>query len=410
MKKIEDWVLPIAHSEKVKKCMQLAVERAVRDANDWEAHGAAPQVTEITVLKYLPIFNSLKDCDFENPNCTNHLFQIVIDNVFQGIDERTVLNIMNNTYAIAIHAMNTDYPKYKIPEYRSISSATASNIIAQEMVIAFAVFIIYMEGNNSKNKGLMEDFNFSPKSIAFRILTYFEDLYVLHLNYLLQGISSSTYHKNQKEKLKERRESIELCIKRQQTSVAPLLDAIVRYAEDLPSDEWNAVRAIGRMLHAKGAAARYIPTEVYQQYEQRIDKLANWPSPLQESAKEDNEEKDTANADHTPHDAGELDADEKDAKIRAAIEEWLKGGKRGKGHWFAVYKALVVRNLTSDDMKHFCKQMHDWGYKQEQLTYDSLTKAKPKELPDKPSEWIVLQRTAKGSVLKMIEAYIAFAN
>lgn len=123
------------------------------------------------------------------------------------------------------------------------------------------------------------------------------------------------------------------------------------------------------------------------------------------------EDKEKQNAEHRMEtDTGEPNAADNEKKIRAAIEEWLKEAERKKNQWFAVFKALEVRGHQADDMENFCNRMHEWGYDKKHLSYDSVSKVNQWGLPDKPSDWIPLQRTETGKELKMIKAYIAFTE
>lgn len=100
--------------------------------------------------------------------------------------------------------------------------------------------------------------------------------------------------------------------------------------------------------------------------------------------------------------------DDKDQKIRAAIYEWHTSGERQQNHWFAVFKALVSRNLQADDMKAFSDRMIQWGY--EEAKHGSILKGNQMGLPEVPSEWIAMQRTEKGKRLKMIQAFLDFRD
>ena len=82
MKKIEDYKLPTFYSSlTVSERIRHTVERAIHDSNNWAAHKAAPEVVEITVFKYRPIFESLSDCEFKKKWTINAAFKEVIDAV-----------------------------------------------------------------------------------------------------------------------------------------------------------------------------------------------------------------------------------------------------------------------------------------------------------------------------------------
>ncbi len=390
MKKLEDWKLPEVGSERVRQCMQDAVERALQFQKENEVFGEYT----ITVGNLTGIFHDLsRDCDFGNKACINSKFKQIIDKVFDDITANEVLEILNDAYAIAIHAANKDFPEYEIRDYRAKADKPSRSTHARDMVLAFGAFLLKKCAQSDNTPDILKS-------------EFANEIY-----FTLLGLNSlDVFYEVDPEYDSKEQEALDNLKKRLNPPphpIEPLLDAIVRYAEALSPDEQSAIRAIGRMLHAKGAAGRYIPTQVYQKYEQRIDNLANYTE-LEHGAKDSNEEKNTAKNENTTNNAGELDADEKDKKIQAAIDEWLKGESRDKGHWFAVFKALVVRNLQSNDMKVFCERMHDWGYKQ--VTYSSVSKPNQWGLPDKPAEWVRMQREAKGRILKMIKALTAFTQ
>lgn len=268
-KKVEDFRLPEVGSEKVKKCMQEAVERVVHDANDWTAHGAAAEVAEITVHRYKPIFNSLEDCDFNNGACINSTFKKIIDCVFDDITANEVLGILNDAYAIAIHAANTDFPEYEIRNYRNMAGNLSRSTHARDMVMAFGAFLFkdYAQGKNALdihksnfgNHIYLSLLSLDSLKVFFKVVPEYDSKEQEELDRLKKNLNPPPH------------------------PVEPFLDAIVRYAEALPPDQWSVIRAIGSMLHAKGAAGRYIPSKVYQEYEQRIDNLANCPKPEQGS-------------------------------------------------------------------------------------------------------------------------------
>lgn len=403
MKKIEDYKLPTFRIPmKVLECMKRAVERAIHDSNDWAAHRAAPEVVEITVWKYRPIFESISDCEFKKKWTINATFKEVIDAVFDVMDEVTVLHILNDAYAIAIDTMNNDFPEWQIGKYRSIAAATSSNVIVQQMVMAFAVSLIYPECPQAPS---LLKITLSDNPIAYTIHETILGLREID-EFIMDADSrpeEEKWEEKRKVKLAELKHILEE-ITPKKYHVGPFLDTILGYAETLPPAEQ---RVIGHMLHAEGGIGGCISEKVYQNYEQRIDKLANCKE-SELGGKDDNAEKNTAKDETTTNDADELDTDEKDKKIQAAIDEWLKGDSRDKCHWFAVFKALVARNLQPNDMKVFCERMHDWGYKQ--VTYSSVSKPNQWELPDKAYKWIDMQRTARGKELKMIQAFLNFRD
>lgn len=390
MKKLEDWKLPEVGSERVKQCMQDAVERALQLYQDNEVSGEY----SITVGNLTGIFHDLsRDCDFGNKACINSKFKQIIDKVFDDITANEVLDILNDAYAIAIHAANKDFPEYEIRDYRAKADKPSRSTHARDMVLAFGAFLLKNCTQSDNTPDILKS-------------EFANEIY-----FTLLGLNSlDVFYEVDPEYDSKEQEALDNLKKRLNPPphpVEPLLDAIVRYAEALPADEQSAIRAIGRMLHAKGAAGRYIPTQVYQKYEQRIDNLANYTE-LEHGAKDDNAEKNTAKDETTTNDADELDTDEKDKKIQAAIDEWLKGDSRDKCHWFAVFKALVARKLQPNDMMVFCERIHDWGYKQ--VTYSSVSKPNQWGLPDKAYEWIDMQRTARGKELKMIQAFLDFRD
>ena len=407
MKKIEDYKLPTFYSSlTVSERIRHTVERAIHDSNNWAAHKAAPEVVEITVFKYRPIFESLSDCEFKKKWTINAAFKEVIDAVFDVMDGVTVLHILNDAYAIAIDVMNNDFPEWQIGKYHTIAAATSSNVIIQQMVMAFAASLAYPECPQAPS---LLKITLSDNPIAYTIHET-----ILHLREIDEFIMDASIYEDSEpteEEWKEKRK-VKLAelkpileqITPKKYHVGPFLDSLLGYAETLPSAEQ---RVIGHMLHVKGGIGDCISEKVYQKYEQRINKLANCKE-SELGGKDDNAEKNTAKDETTTNDADELDTDEKDKKIQAAIDEWLKGDSRDKCHWFAVFKALVARNLQPNDMKVFCERMHDWGYKQ--VTYSSVSKPNQWGLPDKTAEWVPMQREAKGRILKMIKALTAFTR
>lgn len=407
MKKIEDYKLPTFYTPMtVLDRMRHAVERAIHDSNDWAAHNAAPEVVEITVFKYGPIFESLSDCEFKKKWTINATFKEVIDAVFDVMDGVTVLRILNKAYAIAIDVMNNDFPEWQIGKYHAIAAATSSNVIVQQMVMAFAASLTYPECPQAPS---LLKITLSDNPIAYTIhetiLRLREiDETIMDVDAFEDSVQSKEeWEEKRKVKLAELKPILEQ-ITPKKHHVGPFLDAILGYTETLPPAEQ---RVIGHMLHAEGGIGGCISEKVYQEYEQRIGRLADYPKPKTE-AKDGNEDENAAKGAPPSDDVGELDADEKDTKIRAAIDEWLASKKRNKGHWFVVFKALVFRNLQPDDMKVFCDRMHDWGYGG--VTYVSVSKAKQLDLPDKPSECMDEQRTAKGKKLNIIKALRDFTQ
>jgi hypothetical protein len=153
------------------------------------------------------------------------------------------------------------------------------------------------------------------------------------------------------------------------------------------------------MLHAKGAAGQYIPSEIYQEYEQRIDRLANWPKPEQREAPLS-----------APHPGGEVQEEEpqevlpaapaatpvpetstQKERLKAAISRLLdkrkeEGEKFCAKHWYAVYRVLAWRELVAKNMKAFAELMNEMGFSD--CKRQNLNSAqKEQKLPSKISEW-----------------------
>lgn len=388
MKKLEDWKLPEVGSERVKQCMQDAVERALQLYRDNEVSGEYT----ITVGNLTGIFHDLSsDCDFGNKACINSKFKKIIDKVYDDITANEVLDILNDAYAIAIHAANKDFPEYEIRDYRAKADKPSRSTHARDMVLAFGAF-------------LLKECAQSDYTLDIYKSTFASEIYTT-----LIGLNSLNvfYEEGPEYDLQEQKD-LDNLIKRLNPPphpVEPLIDAIVRYAEALSSDEQSAIRAIGRMLHAKGAAGRYIPTKVYQKYEQRIDNLANYTEP-EHGAKDNNEEKNTAKNENTTNDVVEPDADEKDNKIRAAITKLMeiKNNKVEKKQWYAVYKVLCSRQLYTKNMKSFANDLEKWVVANN--VYESLKVST--NLPDDVYQWRDKLASATRADKKLIDTSILF--
>lgn len=443
LEKLEDCRLPEVGSEKVKKCMQDAVERVwhkyliARALNNCNTPllGERKEVNIRTIEEYLHIFTDLGDCDFENPLSINSFFKELIDVLLIDIDERTVLNIFNNAYAIALHALNNDYPEYSIGDYSDIITETSPNIITQEMVLAMVLTLTHSNKDSNRAFNILADkYNIRKQHlIAGRIRKTFPVIEKCHLQlYNIDQIGELDYsqsmnkiqlRKKKAETLDELKAIINGMVPQQQ-GLAPtytLLDAIVRYAEALPADECSAIRAIGRMLHAKGAAGRYIPSEMYREYEQRIDRLANWPKPEQREAPLP-----------APHPGGEVQEEEpqevlpaapaatpvpepstQKERIKAAISRLLDrrredGVKFCAKHWYAVYRVLAARELVVENMKAFAELMNEMGFSD--CKRSNLNSAqKEQKLPAKISEWFGRTRY-EGGDKKLADVAQAFVS
>lgn len=388
MKKLEDWKLPEVGSERVKQCMQDAVERALQLYQDNEVSGEY----SITVGNLTGIFHDLsRDCDFGNKACINSKFKKIIDKVYDDITANEVLEILNDAYAIAIHAANKDFPEYEIRDYRAKADKPSRSTHARDMVLAFGAFLLKECAQSDNTPDILKS-------------EFANEIY-----FTLLGLNSlDVFYEVDPEYDSKEQEALDNLKKRLNPPphpIEPLLDAIVRYAEALSPDEQSAIRAIGRMLHAKSAAGRYIPTKVYQKYEQRIDNLANYTE-LEHGAKDNNEEKNTAKNENTNNDVVEPDADEKDNKIRAAITKFMemKNNKVEKKQWYAVYKVLCSRQLYTKNMKLFANDLEKWGFAND--VYESLKVST--NLPDNVYEWRDKLASATRANKKLIDTSILF--
>lgn len=411
LEKLEDCRLPEVGSEKVKKCMQDAVERAMQlqKEND-EAGEHAP----ITVENFPKIFHTLSDCDFRNKGCVNNAFKMIIDRVFYNIAAHEVLEILNDAYAIAIDVVNTEFPEYEVPHYIRFANTPLRSADEKAMVMGFAAFIF---DRLTKVYSLLSvrpwgscDENFK---VTDRILES-TDSATMYYN-----ICGDIYDpKDCYSKVKKTSDLDDYSRKKQiidnhlngikYDDTCDLLDAIVRYAEALPADEWSAVRVIGRMLHAKGAAGRYIPSEMYREYEQRIDRLANWPKPEQGEVplpaphpggeEQEEEQQEVLPAAPAAHPVPEPSTQKE--RIKAAISRLLDrrredGVKFCAKHWYAVYRVLAARKLVAENMKAFAELMNEMGFSD--CKRQNLNSAqKEQKLPAKISEWFGRTRYEGG--------------
>ena len=260
MKKLEDFRLPEVASEKVKACMQEAVKRALQWQKDIEADGESQPIT-VGVLR--GTFRTLSDCDFENKACANYRIKKIVDTVINDITADEFLDMLNDAYAIAIHAANRDYPEYDKRSYYALADKPSRSSLARDIVLAFGAYL-FKEYEQSKKK--LDILTSESCQHIHTALLFLESTYGL----------CEEEHKEQ--------EALDILIKRlnpQPHPVEKLLDAMVRYAENFTANEWSKKRVIGHMIHAKGAAGRYFPYDVYQKYEKRIDDLANFPEPEQ---------------------------------------------------------------------------------------------------------------------------------
>lgn len=402
LEKLEDCRLPEVGSEKVKKCMQDAVVRAMQLQKENDEAG---EHYPITVENFPKIFQTLSDCDFRNKGCVNNAFKMIIDRVFGNIAAHEVLGILNDAYAIAIDVVNTEFPEYEVPHYIRFANGPIRSADEKAMVMGFAAFIF---DRLTKVYSLLSvrswgscDENFK---VTDRILDSTDSATIYY------NICGDIYDlKDWYSKVKKTADLDDYSRKQQiidnhlngikYDDTCDLLDAIVRYAEALPADEWSAVRVIGRMLHAKGAAGQYIPSEIYQEYEQRIDRLANWPKPEQGEVPLP-----------APHPGGEVQEEEpqevlpaapaansvpepstQKERIRAAISRLLDrrredGVKFCARHWYAVYRVLAARELVVENMKAFAELMNEMGFSD--CKRSNLNSAqKEQKLPAKISEW-----------------------
>lgn len=391
MKKLEDWKLPEVGSERVKQCMQDAVERALQLYQDNEVSGEY----SITVGNLTGIFHDLsRDCDFGNKACINSKFKQIIDKVFDDITANEVLDILNDAYAIAIHAANKDFPEYEIRDYRAKADKPSRSTHARDMVLAFGAFLLKKCAQSDNTPDILKS--------EFANEIYFTLLGLNSLDVFYEvGPEYDSKEQEALDNLKKR-------LNPPPHPIEPLLDAIVRYAEALSPDEQSAIRAIGHMLHAKGAAGRYIPTKVYQKYEQRIDRLANWPKPEQgevpvpaphpggEVQEEEPQETPTAAPAATPVPEPSTQKE----RIKAAISRLLdkrkeEGEKFCAKHWYAVYRVLAARELVAKNMKAFAELMNEMGFSD--CKRSNLNSAqKEQKLPAKISEWFGRTRYEGG--------------
>lgn len=107
-----------------------------------------------------------------------------------------------------------------------------------------------------------------------------------------------------------------------------------------------------------------------------------------------------------PSSTTETETEEENKKIRTAIEKWSQKINT-QNHWFAVFTYLSAHKKGPKNMTAFCELMHEWGF--EQVKYDSVQKANCSiALPENPSEWVSLQRTASGAKKSMIDALNSF--
>ena len=278
LEKLEDYKLPDVGSAKVKECMQDAVERALQLKKKNEEAG---ENYPITVENFPKIFHTLSDCDFENEKCTNKVFKMIIDRVFVNITADEVLGVLNDAYAIAIDVMNTECPEYEVPKYFRFVYNHRRGVVEMEMVMACAIYVAY---TNEIIRNVFDKYFEKTRYIEVFYITICR--YVSFLYEHSKGrIDDSTFSSEELEIFND----LDSVLLPNYNDFYDFLDAIVRYAEELPADEWSAINAIGHMLQAKDAAGRYIPTEMYQEYEQRIGRLANYPKP-KTGAKDGNED------------------------------------------------------------------------------------------------------------------------
>lgn len=267
MKKLEDFRLPEVGSEKVKACIQEAVERALQCQKDNEADGESQPIT-VGVLR--GTFRTLSDCDFENRACANYRIKKIVDTVINDITAEEFLDMLNDAYAIAIHAANTDYPEYDKRSYYALADKPSRSSRARDIVLAFGAYLFKKYEQSNKKLDILTSESCKHINTALLLL---ESIYVL----------SDEEHKEQ--------EALDILIKRLNPPPHPvekLLDAMVRYAENFTAKEWSEKRVIGHMIHSKGAAGRYIPYDVYQKYEKRIDALAMFPEPEKKYSEDNN--------------------------------------------------------------------------------------------------------------------------
>ena len=267
MKKLEDFRLPDVGSEKVKACMQEAVKRALQWQKDIEADGESQPIT-VGVLR--GTFRTLSDCDFENRACANYRIKKIVDTVINDITADEFLDMLNDAYAIAIHAANTDYPEYDKRSYYALADTPSRSSRARDIVLAFGAYLFKEYEQSNKKLDILTSESCKHINTALLLLESIYDL-------------CEEEHKEQ--------EALDILIKRLNPPPHPvekLLDAMVRYAENLTAKEWSEKRVIGHMIHSKGAAGRYIPYDVYQKYEKRIDALAMFPEPEKKYSEDNN--------------------------------------------------------------------------------------------------------------------------
>lgn len=267
MKKLEDFRLPEVGSEKVKACMQEAVERALQWQKDIEADGESQPIT-VGVLR--GTFRTLSDCDFENRACANYRIKKIVDTVINDITADEFLDMLNDAYAIAIHAANRDYPEYDKRSYYALADTPLRSSRARDIVLAFGAYLFKKYEQSNKKLDILTSESCKHINTALLLLESTYDL-------------CEEEHKEQ--------EALDILIKQLNPTPHPvekLLDAMVRYAENLTAKEWSKKRVIGHMIHSKGAAGRYIPYDVYQKYEKRIDALAMFPEPEKKYSEDNN--------------------------------------------------------------------------------------------------------------------------
>jgi hypothetical protein len=411
LEKLEDCRLPEVGSEKVKKCMQVAVERAMQLQKENDEAG---EHYTITVGNFPKIFHTLSDCDFRNEECVNNAFKMIIDRVFDDITAHEVLGILNDAYAIAIDAVNTEYPEYEVPHYCRIANTPPRSADEKAMVMGFAAFIFekltktytvssFFGWRNRDDNYKVTDKILESTDSATIFYNICEDIYDTGDIFSRARLTSGMVdYPNKKQIIDNHLNGYKY------DDIYDFLDAIVRYAEALPADEWSAVRVIGRMLHAKGAAGRYIPSVMYREYEQRIDMLANCPKPEQGEAPlpaphpgvevQEEEPQEVLPAAPVPNPVPEPSTQKE--RIKAAISRLLdkrkeEGEKFCAKHWYAVYRVLAWRELVAENMKAFAELMNEMGFSD--CKRSNLNSAqKEQKLPAKISEWFGRTRYQGG--------------
>ena len=173
LEKLEDYKLPDVGSEKVKACMQEAVKRALQWQKDIEADGESQPIT-VGVLR--GTFRTLSDCDFENRACANYRIKKIVDTVINDITADEFLDMLNDAYAIAIHAANRDYPEYDKRSYYALADTPSRSSRARDIVLAFGAYLFKKYEQSNKKLDILTSESCKHINTALLLL---ESIYVL---------------------------------------------------------------------------------------------------------------------------------------------------------------------------------------------------------------------------------------